>query len=123
MSRAKGKFWQVRPLTIGTHLPGDYIKQLKETPDRSAIKHSLEVLEKIRITREWPNTKYMRHDGVGFYQLTVGKHRIYLHIDTEQGVNRAIICYACKKKRQKAEKKDLDRVVTNIQTYKNNRRG
>lgn len=57
MDGAKKKFWQVRPLTTGTHLPGNYINQLKKIPDQSAIKHNLEVLEKVRIPREWPNTK------------------------------------------------------------------
>jgi hypothetical protein len=115
------RYWDIRILEVGNNLPREYFKDVQKH-DRSSILHNLEVIQQIEIPREWPNTKLIRYDDLSFYQLSVGDHRIYLHLDTEKEARRIIVCYACRKTSKQAREKDLNRVVTNIRNYVYHRR-
>lgn len=119
MNYDRPAFWIVEffPEVGEKKSPDQYVRDL-EKKERAAIRRQLITLSSIRIPREWPNTKLFEHDGLRFYQLTVGRHRLYLYLDTEvRGVNKIIVCYACPKKSQKAKKIDKNRAVTSIRNY------
>ncbi|MBU0510653.1 MAG: hypothetical protein KJ638_02995, partial [Chloroflexi bacterium] len=94
--------------------PDAYISQLQEDHYIS-IRYNLGVLEKIKIPKEWGNVKFFRHRDFPLYQLSVKSHRLYLHLNTTKKT--IVVCYACKKKGQKAKAKDLDRAIAQIQLY------
>ena len=110
------KYWIVEffPEPGEKKSPDKYLQSLKKE-DQVVIRRKLIVLETIKIPREWPNTKLFNHDGIRFYQLRVGRHRLYFHLDTEYGGYKIIVCHACLKTSRKA--KDKDRTVKIIRKY------
>ncbi len=116
MHRDKPKYWIIKysPEIGERKSPHDYINN---SAQRASLYLRLRTIEKIKIVREWPGCKPFLHNSLRFYQLTIGRHRVYIYLDTRDKRNHAIVCHVCPKVSQKAKKKDLDRATNHIRKY------
>lgn len=119
MDYTRKKHWNIRffPVPDDKRSPEVIIAKIDRDDERAAIFRRLRSIEDVRFPRDWPGSKRFDHDGFAFHQVTVGRHRIYIYPDTNQGRTDAIVCHICPKKSGSAKKEDLNRVVLNIRNY------
>lgn len=116
MQRDKPKYWKIiySPEMGERKSPHDFINGIEE---KASIYLRLSTLENIKIPREWPGSKPITHDKTTFQQVTIGRYRVYIFLDTRDDFNLAVVCHACPKVSRKTKRKDLDRIVTHIRKY------
>jgi len=112
--------WNIEfyPSAGENYSPEDYINNLSSTPQEVAsIKHRLSAMRELNI-QDWPRTwvKNFTYHKIKIYQLTASEnHRLYFGIDGKT----IVVCYMCKKVRQRALPKDLKRAAAIFAEYFN----
>ena len=109
------RFWEIKYYPYGNHPPKEFLKENATVTERGSILAAYKVLERVKYPRDFPNTKYYRHDRIPLYQLTVGDFRMYLHLDSKKKY--LVVCYACRKVSNEAKPQDKDRAVSAIRGY------
>jgi len=113
MKPERTRYREVELLAVGSNLPGGFIKELS-LENRVLIEEKLKIFEQIQNLRAYKPFKRFPHGGELIHQLTCGNFRIYFEFVHQEGKHLAVVCYICKKKKNRADKKDLNRVVTNM---------
>lgn len=94
--------------------PEDYINGLDNVNEAANIQIHIETV--CRLTPAyWIGYKPIKPIDTDLWQLTVGKHRIYITLNSKDHM--VVIVYACKKVSQKAKPQDLKRAMANRDKY------
>ncbi|MBN2549399.1 MAG: hypothetical protein JXB15_09595 [Anaerolineales bacterium] len=105
--------WEIKyyPPSGERYSPKDFIQSITNPGEVNIIGRRLETISQLE-TYEWP-TKWIKSIE-GIYQLTAGDHRLYFDLDGNRII---IVCYVCRKVRQKALKSDLVHAKNNLANY------
>jgi phage-related protein len=104
------------PKAGDTDSPDDFIASLPNN-EAAQIEHRLKVLEKLELVN-WPSGWTKKIEGE-IYQLTAGGNRLYYCLDGSD----IVVLHACKKVRQKALRKDLNRAKIHYGDYLQSKKG
>ena len=120
MSNNTPKYWKVEffPDAGEKNSPDQYIRGITNKKEKATIWNKLRSLEKIQYPRDWAGVKPFSYDGLNFYQLTVGRHRFFLHLESTTKPKKIIVCYAFPKTSNNTKKIDKNQGVTRIRKYK-----
>jgi hypothetical protein len=105
--------WQIEfyPSSEEHNSPYDYIENLSNKADTSAIEHRLSNLAQ-RELADWPHT-WVHKITDKIFQLTVRNHRLLYCLDGRK----IVILHACRKVKAKTLKKDIQRAEINYDSY------